>query len=166
MEDKKISEVIDLAIQREEDAITFYRELSNKPFDQITKDTLEWITGEEKKHKAFLVNYREGRQGTDALTMRAAVNYNIAEHLEEPPIETVMDGANIFLLASHRELKSYKFYSELAHLHPEGKLRTTLFKMPVRSWPTRKKWNTYTAIPPFLKLPGVNSSTRLSTTHE
>jgi rubrerythrin len=129
MEDKKISEVIDMAIQREEDAITFYRELSNKPLDQSIKDTLEWISGEEKKHKAFLVNYREGRQGPDALTMRAAVNYKIAEHLEEPPIETIMDGANVFLMASHRELKSYKFYSGLAHLHPEGNLRTTLLKM-------------------------------------
>ena len=129
MEDKKISEVIDMAIQREEDAITFYRELNNKIHDQSIKDTIEWIAGEEKKHKAFLVNYREGRQGPDALKMRAAVNYEIAEHLKEPPIETVTGGADVFLMASHRELKSYKFYSGLAHLHPEGELRTTLFKM-------------------------------------
>ena len=129
MEDKKISEVIDIAIQREEEAITFYRELNKKIHDQSIKDTIEWIAGEEKKHKAFLVSYREGRQGPDALIMRAAVNYQIAEHLKEPPIETVTDGAVVFLMASHRELKSYKFYSELAHLHPEGNLRTTLLKM-------------------------------------
>ena len=129
MQDKKFSEVIDMAIQREEDAITFYRELNNKIHDQSIKDTIEWIAGEEKKHKAFLVSYREGRQGPDALKMRAAVNYNIAEHLEEPPIESAMGDADVFLMASHRELKSYKFYSELAHLHPEGKLRTTLLKM-------------------------------------
>ena len=129
MKGKKISEIIEMAIQREENAITFYRELNNKIHDQSIKDTIEWITGEEKKHKAFLVNYREGRQGPDALKMRAAVNYEIAEHLEEPPIETVTDDANVFLMASHRELKSYKFYSELAHLHSEGELRTTLLKM-------------------------------------
>jgi len=129
MQDRKISEVIDMAIQREEDAITFYGELKTKIQDQSIKDTIEWITGEEKKHKAFLVNYREGRQGPDALKMRAAVHYNIAEHLQEPSIETVTDGADVYLVASHRELKSYKFYSELARLHPEGNLRTTLLKM-------------------------------------
>ena len=129
MKGKKISEVIEMAIQREENAITFYRELNNKIHDQSIKDTIEWITGEEKKHKAFLINYRDGRQGPDALKMRAAVNYEIAEHLEEPPIETATGGADVFLMASHRELKSYKFYSGLAHLHPEGDLRTTLLKM-------------------------------------
>jgi len=129
MKEKNISEVIDMAIQREEDAITFYSELNKKIHDQSIKDTLEWIAGEEKKHKTFLVNYREGRQGPDALKMRASVNYKIAEYLEEPPVETVITGADVFLMASHRELKSFKFYSELARLHPEGDLRTTLLKI-------------------------------------
>lgn len=129
MPDKKVSEVIDMAIKREEAAIKFYSELRDKIHDQGIKDTLEWIAGEEKKHKAFLVNYREGRQGPDALKMGTAVNYKIAEYLEEPPIETVTNGADVFLTASHRELKSYKFYSGLADIHPEGDLRTTLLKM-------------------------------------
>ena len=129
MKDKKISEVIDMAIQREEDAITFYKELNKKIHDPSIKDTIEWITGEEKKHKAFLEGYREGRQGPDALKMRKAINYRIAEHLEEPSTDAVNGGADVFLIASHRELKSYKFYSELAHLHPNGKLRETLLKM-------------------------------------
>ncbi|MEW6670860.1 MAG: ferritin family protein [Thermodesulfobacteriota bacterium] len=129
MQDKKITEVIDMAIQREDEAIQFYRELNHNIHDQSIKDTIEWIVGEEKKHKAFLLNYREGRQGPDALKMRSAVNYKIAEHLEEPTIETVRAGADVFLKASHRELKSYKFYSELATLHPKGKLQTTLLKI-------------------------------------
>ena len=129
MEDKKISEVINLAIQREEDAIRFYRELNHKIQDQSIKDTIKWIAGEEKKHKAFLVGYREGRQGPAALNMRTTVNYKIAEYLEEPPLETVTDEAEIFLMASHRELRSYRFYTELAELHPEGDLQTILLKM-------------------------------------
>jgi rubrerythrin len=129
MEDKKISEVIDMAIRREEEAITFYRELNKKTHDRGIKDTIEWIAGEEKKHKAFLIGYRDGRQGPATLNMRATVNYKIAEHLEEPPLETVTGDAEIFLLASHRELRSYRFYTELARLHPAGDLQTTLLKM-------------------------------------
>jgi len=129
MQAKKISEIIDLAIQREAEAITFYRELSARIPDQNIKDTIEWIGAEEKKHKAFLVNYREGRQGPDALKMRSSVNTQIAEHLQEPSLDTLKGGADVFLLASYRELKSYKFYSELAQLHPEGDLQATLLKM-------------------------------------
>ena len=129
MQDRKISEVIDLAIQREEEAIIFYTDLNNKLQDTGVKDAIEWIIGEEKKHKAFLVNYKEGRQGPEALSMRSPVNYQIAEQLEEPPVKSVADGADVFLVAAHRELKSYKFYSELAYLHPDGKLRMMLLKI-------------------------------------
>jgi len=129
MQAKKISEVIDLAIQREEEAITFYSEMNNKAHDPGIKGTIEWIAAEEKKHKAFLIGYREGRQGPATLNMRATVDYKIAENLEEPSLETVTGGAEIFLLASHRELRSYRFYTELARLHPPGDLQTTLLKM-------------------------------------
>ena len=36
---------------------------------------------------------------------------------------------DIFLLASHRELKSYKFYTELAELHPRGDTKEMLLKI-------------------------------------
>jgi ferritin len=61
--DRRISDILDLAIQREEEAYDFYMDIYGYVEDQSVKDTLEFIAGEEKKHKAFLVNYREGNYG-------------------------------------------------------------------------------------------------------
>ena len=129
MEDKTISEVIDTAIQREEEAYTFYMDLYDQIEDVSVKETLEWIAGEERKHKAFLINYREGQFGSQALRMSEVVHYKIAEHQKEPEIAKDMKREDVFLIASHRESRSYQFYSELAEIHPTGEVRDILAKM-------------------------------------
>ncbi len=127
--DKQLSEVLELAIHREEEAYEFYMDIYHKVEDQSVKDTLEFIAGEETKHKAFLVGYREGNYGADALRMADVVEYRIAEYLEEPEIENKMSSQEVYLIASHREGRSHRFYTELADLHAEGDTKTMLLKM-------------------------------------
>ena len=127
--DKSVSEIIDLAIQREEEAYDFYMDIHNKLEDPSVKDTIEFIAGEEKKHKAFLVDYRKENYGPDALRMTEVVDYKIAEYLEEPEISTETSRQDVYLVAAHRESMSYKFYTELANLHAQGDLKTMLLKM-------------------------------------
>jgi len=127
--DKSVSEIIDLAIQREEEAYDFYMDIHNKLEDPSVKDTIEFIAGEEKKHKAFLVGYREEKYGSGALRMTEVVEYKIAEYLEEPEISAEASRQDVYLVAAHRESKSHKFYTELANLHAEGELKAMLLKM-------------------------------------
>ena len=127
--DKRLEDIIDLAIQREVEAYDFYMNIYDTVADSAVKDTVEFIAGEEKKHKAFLVNYREGKYGSNALRMSEFIDYKIAEHLEEPEISKDTSREAIYLIASHRERRSYQFYSELAGLHPEGETKVMLFKM-------------------------------------
>ena len=127
--EKKVSDVLEIAIKREEDAFTFYMDIHNKVADESVKDTLAFIAGEEKKHKAFLVDYREGNFGSQGLRMSEVVDYKIAEHLEEPEINENAKSEEVYLVASHRELKSYEFYKELANLHTESELKQMLLKM-------------------------------------
>ena len=127
--DKQLSEVLELAIQREAEAYEFYMDIYRKVDDQSVKDTLEFVAGEEKKHKAFLVGYREGNYGADALRMADVVEYKISEYLEEPEVEENMSSQDVYLIASHREGRSHQFYTELANLHAEGDTKTMLLKM-------------------------------------
>lgn len=127
--DKSVSEIIDLAIQREEEAYDFYMDIHNKLEDPSVKDTIEFIAGEEKKHKAFLVDYREKKLGPDSLRMAEVVEYKIAEYVEKPEISTETSRQDVYLVAAHRESMSHKFYTELANLHAEGELKTMLLKM-------------------------------------
>jgi len=129
MKDLPVSEVLDKAIQREDEAYQFYMDILNYIEDKSIKEAIEWVAGEEKKHKDFLVNYREGRYGSDSLRMSDVVHYKIAEHQEEPEIAKDMRREDVFLVASHRELKSYNFYTELAELHPRGDTREMLIRI-------------------------------------
>lgn len=127
--DKKVSDVLDMAIKREEEAFTFYMDIYNKVADANVKQTLEFIAGQEKNHKAFLVKYREGDFGSQGLRMIEVVDYKVAENLEEPEIDENLKSAEVYLVASHRELRSHEFYTELANLHTEGQLKQMLLKM-------------------------------------
>ncbi|NNL76410.1 MAG: ferritin family protein [Desulfobacterales bacterium] len=127
--EKTIADVIDLAIKREEEAYHFYMDIFNAVHDASVKETIEFIAGEEKKHKAFLVGYREGNYGTDALRMADVVAYKVAEYLKEPEIGQEASSEDVYLIASHRESRSHLFYTELADMHAESELKTLLLKM-------------------------------------
>jgi rubrerythrin len=120
MLDEKLLEYINIAITREEEAFRFYTQLAGKVADDAARDTLSWISEEEKKHKAFLVKFRADGVGPEAMRLSDVVYYKIAEHLDEPEVEEDMTRSDIFLVASHRELRSYKFYTEMAALYDEG----------------------------------------------
>jgi len=127
--DKRVSDILEIAIKREEDAYEFYMDIHSTVSDPSVRDTLEFIAGEEKKHKAFLVKYRDGDFGSTALKMSDVIDYKIAEYLEESEIDENSKPEDVYLVASHRELRSYHFYTELANLHAEGELREMLLKM-------------------------------------
>jgi rubrerythrin len=127
--DQKLLSLIDTAIQREEDAYAFYMRIHDKVNDPAVRETIVWIAGEEKKHKAFLVRYRNGDFGTSGLRLSDVVYYKIAEYQEEPHVAEDMNSAQVYLVASHRELRSHQFYTALGHEHAAGEAREMLLKM-------------------------------------
>ncbi len=129
MAEKTVSEVIATAIRREEEAFSFYMDIHNRLEDPGAREILAFVAGEEKKHKAFLVDYRDGRLGGRTLRMSAAVAYRVAENLEEPEVTGGMKPQDVFLVAAHREKRSHQFYAELAVMHEAGDVRDVLLKM-------------------------------------
>lgn len=127
--DSKLEALIDIAIQKEEDAFRFYSKLADQVADDASRETLRYVAEEEKKHKAFLVDYRTGRIATDALRLSEVTYYRIAEHQEEPEVSDSLKREDVFLLAAHRENRSYFFYTELADLHPDGTAKEMLLRM-------------------------------------
>jgi len=129
MADKQLEEVLAIAIRREEEAISFYRDLYNRVGDETARDALQFLAGEEIKHKEFLVKYRQGNFTADALRMSTVVDYRIAEHLDKPDPAANLESKDAYLVAAHRELASYHFYTALAGLHPDGELKQLLVKI-------------------------------------
>jgi rubrerythrin len=129
MKDKQLEEIIDIAINREEIAYAFYQNLLIRVKDKTAQETLEFLSQEEQKHKAFLERYRAGEYGTSALRMSTVVDYHIAEHLEKPDINKSMETKDVYLVAAYRELASYNFYKALADIQPAGEVQEMLNKI-------------------------------------
>lgn len=129
MSDQRLMQLIDTAIKREEEAFDFYMDILGKVNEDHVIETIEEIAQDEKKHKAFLVKYRDEQWSPKDLKMTDVTYYKIAEYQEEPEIKSDMKSEDVYLVASHRELRSYKFYSELAGLHPASEVKELLLKM-------------------------------------
>lgn len=129
MGDKKLDYLLDVAIKNEEDAYNFYMDLHDKVADKEVKDTLKFLAGEEKKHKEFLVKYKQGGFGAEALKLDTVVDYKIAEHAEKPDLKKNMQSKDVYLVAADKELNSYNFYKSLADIEPAGQVKDMLLKM-------------------------------------
>jgi rubrerythrin len=129
MKNPRFADIIETAIRREEEAYAFYTDIAEKVDDPAAKETCNWIAAEEQKHRQFLVDYRDGKYGAAPMRMTDVVLYKIAEHQKEPPVEEEMKREEVFLVAGHRELRSYRFYTELAEQHDDGDLKDMLLRI-------------------------------------
>lgn len=139
MEEKSLVDLIDTAIGKEEEAYRFYMDLHDQVEDSGVKDTLSWIADEERKHKEFLIRYRNDEFPLGSLPKRDVTYYRIAEHQEVPDTQGDMKSHDAFLVAAHRELRSHHFYSHLADLHAEGEAKELLRKMATEELKHKEK---------------------------
>lgn len=128
MTNKRLELIIESAIQREEEAYTFYMDLHQRVQDPVAKETVAFLAAEEQKHKEFLVNYRDGNQ-TGGLRMNTVIDYKIAEYLDKPDPDKNAQSKDVYLIAAHRELNSYQFYTELANIHTDAGIKELLLNM-------------------------------------
>ena len=129
MEKQPLQNLIGQAILREEEAYAFYTSLKSRVTDPVAVDALGFLASEEKKHREFLIAYRDGGYHANALKMSEVIDYKIAQYVESPDVDKDMESKDIYLIAAHRELNSYNFYKELAAIQPDGDVKEMLLKM-------------------------------------
>ena len=135
----KFDSIIDKAIANEEEANRFYLNLAEIVIDKMAKDTLLYLADEEKKHKEYLLRYRQESFISNATEADETANSKIAEYLQAPAVNYNIDSKDVYLLAAARELNSYNFYMGLASLHPEGDIKTMLLKMAAQEMKHKEK---------------------------
>ena len=129
MKNKTLESLIEMAIKNEEEAYASYMELSGIVADKIAKDTLKFLAEEEKQHKAYLLKYRDGSFRENALALTVPVDYKIAEQMDKPEIKADFSTKEVYLIAANKELNAYKFYQDLANMHPDGDIKDMLLRM-------------------------------------
>lgn len=117
------SEILEKAIQKEKDSRLLYFDLSLKMKDPVAKDALQELAQQEEGHQRRLEQYLRGELKQGTLSRGQAVDYKIAEYLDQPEISPDMQLKDIFLLAANREMHSHELYLALAGIHPQGEAK-------------------------------------------
>ena len=139
MKHPNLDAIIEKAIANEEEANQFYLKLSEIVTDKLAKDTLLYLAQEEKKHKEYLLRYRQESFIGNATKTNDMTNYKIAEFLQPPNVKYNMDSKDVYLVAAERELNSYNFYKGLAAIHPDGEIKDMLMKMAAEELKHKEK---------------------------
>ena len=121
-----LKEILNKAIEKEVHAQQLYVSLSQKVKDETARDTFLELAQQEQGHRKLLERYQRGELKEGALGHGQAIDYKIAEHLDQPELSVDMKLQEVFLLAANREMASHDFYLSLAQIHPAGEVKRLL----------------------------------------
>lgn len=114
-------EILDFAIEREEEAAAFYRSLKDNAKWPWMTETFEEFAREEDRHKAKLVGIKKGKLLIS--TSEKITDLKIGDYLADPEPSGELDYQSVLILAMKREKKSFKLYSDLAAMTSDANLR-------------------------------------------
>jgi rubrerythrin len=115
-------EILDFAIQREEEAYDFYIGMAGKIDRPEMQGLFRQFAEEERGHKAKLQGVKKGKTLLPA--QKAVADLKIADYLvaEEPAGD--MSYQKALVLAMKKEKAAFKIYNDLAASAPSSELRT------------------------------------------
>ncbi len=118
-----VDEVLDFAIQREQESVEFYTDLAGRVSRPQMKEVFLQFADEERNHKAKLQTVKQGKT-----LMPAEANVTdlkIADYVVEVEVKEQMDYQEALIVAMKKEKAAYKLYSKLAALAEDEGLQQT-----------------------------------------
>ncbi len=111
MEYSNFEDIIQFAIQREEDACRAYGEMSQKAETPGLKELLLELQTEEEKHKELL----QGITSTDtgSLETHKVIDLKISDFLTEEPPSPDMTFQDLLILAAKKEQEAVDLYTSM-----------------------------------------------------
>jgi len=124
MSEASFDEIIKFAIEKEIEAMNFYKELSETAKNPAMKPIfLQW-SNEEKKHKEMLGNL-EITDVSHAGSKPVVTNLKIGDYLIDVEPKPDMSYQDALIVAIKREEKSYKLYEDLESQTTDSSLKET-----------------------------------------
>lgn len=125
MQWKNADEVLDYAIEREQEAHDFYLDLAQRV--STMKETFTSFAKEEAGHKAKLQGIKAGKRFAPAANK--ILDLKIAEYVVDVQASPQMDYQDALILAMKREKASFKLYSDLAAATTDKELKESFLAL-------------------------------------
>jgi len=107
-----VDEILDFAIQREQEAHDFYMDLAKKMERPGMKEIFTQFAGEELGHRKKLESVKQGKRLLPAA--EKVLNLKIAEYTVDVDPNEELDYQKALIVAMKREKASFKLYNDLA----------------------------------------------------
>jgi len=107
-----IEEILDFAIEKEEDASQFYTDLAGKMDKPQLKKVFEGFAKEEQGHKSKLIGVKEGKFAMPS--QQKVTDLKIGDHLVVVELKSNISFQDALILAMKAEKAAYKLYNDLA----------------------------------------------------
>ena len=111
---KSVDEILEYAIGKEQEAVTFYMDLSTKDTFASVKDTFVSFAGEEEKHVALLQGINSDPTKVETYKLEKVPNLKISDYLAETEYKEGMFMQDILRIAMKREEMAVKLYQDLS----------------------------------------------------
>lgn len=114
MKFNSFEEILDFAIEREKQAVTFYQKLVDRETFPASRQMLIEFVEEEKKHVVLLEDFKNGDRSVVEYTYEWIPDIKRSDYIVDMKYEPGMDFAEILRLAMKREEKALRLYNALA----------------------------------------------------
>jgi rubrerythrin len=124
-----VNEILDFAIQQEQNAVDFYTELSSNAANPEMKATFIQFAKEEMGHKARLTNIKE--TGIMESSGEQVADLKISDYVVRITPAPNMSYEEALVLAMKREKAAFKLYTKLAERTDNSELRSLFNSLAV-----------------------------------
>jgi rubrerythrin len=119
--------IIDFAVDREKEAVEFYKDLQKRTKFTGMIEMLKELETMEKGHITALGKIRE--KGLDKVDVQKVQNLHISDYMVDIEPTPKMDYQNILIVAMKREQKSKELYEDLAKRFAGTEIEKLLYKI-------------------------------------
>jgi len=121
MKMKTVDEILDFAIEKEEDAARFYKDLAARMDKPHMKKIFEGFSREEEGHKTKLKKVKAGKMAMPV--GKKVTDLKIGDHLIDIEMDAALDFQNALILAMKAEKAAFRLYNDLAEATDDEKSR-------------------------------------------
>ena len=135
-----IEDVLEYAIDREQEAADFYNKLAANSKDTVMKETFTQYAKEEMGHKSRLENIKAG--GKYSLKSGKVTDLKIGDYLVATKVSDDMSYQDALILAMKREKAAYKLYMKLSELSADLELEIIFRDLAIEEAKHKLKFET------------------------
>jgi rubrerythrin len=118
-----IDQILDYAIEKEQDAADFYTSLANKMDREYMKQIFSQFAKEEMGHKRKLQGVKEGKFMLSA--EKKVMDLKIGDRLTDVDLDAEIDFQQALILAMKAEKAAYRLYNDLAEATDNDDMKNT-----------------------------------------